>query len=85
MACYNLMAVLVNHRSKTANEVQETLTKHGCIIKMRLGLHEADNACSEEGLIILQLGGEESERENLKKELNSIQGVKAKSLEICSD
>ncbi|HHV19830.1 MAG TPA: hypothetical protein GXZ27_13500 [Thermoanaerobacterales bacterium] len=85
MSCYNLMAVLINHRSKNAQEVQETLTKHGCIIKMRLGLHEADNACSEEGLIILQLGGDDTERDNLEKDLNSIEGVKAKSLEICSD
>jgi metal-responsive CopG/Arc/MetJ family transcriptional regulator len=85
MACYNLMGVLINHRSKNAKEVQETLTKHGCIIKMRLGLHEADNACSEEGLVLLQLGGDERERDDLQEDLNSIEGVKAKSLEICSD
>ena len=85
MSCYNLMAILINHRSKNAKEVQETLTKHGCIIKMRLGLHEADNACSEEGLILLQLDGDEGERKNLQEDLNSIKGVKAKSLEICSD
>ena len=85
MSCYNLMGVVINHRSKNAKEVQETLTKHGCIIKMRLGLHEADNACSEEGLVLLQLGGDETERGNLEEDLNSIKGVKAKSLEICSD
>ncbi|WP_213974096.1 hypothetical protein [Tepidanaerobacter acetatoxydans] len=85
MNCYNLMAVLINHRSKNAGEVQETLTEHGCIIKMRLGLHETDNACSEEGLVLLQLGGTEAERKSLEDKLNSIPGVKAKSLEICSD
>lgn len=85
MACYNFMAVLIDHRSKTAKDVQETLTKHGCIIKMRLGLHEADEVCSEEGLILLQLTGTKDEREELTKDLNSIKGVKAKTLEICSD
>jgi ribose 5-phosphate isomerase len=85
MSCHNLMGVLINHRSENAKEVQETLTKHGCIIKMRLGLHEADNVCSEEGLIILHLGGDETERRNLEEDLNNIEGVTAKSLEICSD
>ena len=85
MACYNIMAVLVNHRSKSAQELQDALTTHGCIIKMRLGLHEADNVCSEEGLILLQLGGDGAERKELEEDLNSIKGVKAKTLEICSD
>ncbi|HHY03801.1 MAG TPA: ribose-5-phosphate isomerase A [Thermoanaerobacterales bacterium] len=84
MACYNIMAVLVNHRSKNASDVQETLTKHGCNIKMRLGLHEAENVCSEEGLIILQLS-DEKEAKVLEKELNEIPGVNAKTIELCSD
>lgn len=85
MACFNFMAILINHRSKNAQKVQDALTKHGCIIKMRLGLHEADDVCSEDGVILLQLGGDPEDRENLEKDLNSIPGVKAKSLELCSD
>ncbi len=82
MACYNIMAVLINHRSRKANEVQEVLTRFGCHIKMRLGLHEAENFCSEEGLVILQLCGEKSELESLKNELNSIKDVKAEYMEL---
>ena len=85
MSCYNIMAVLLNHRSKKATEFQEVLTKHGCSIKMRLGLHEAGDVCSEEGLIILQLCGDESRNKELENELNSIEGVKAKTLSISSD
>ncbi|MDP4094875.1 MAG: hypothetical protein Q8920_16135, partial [Bacillota bacterium] len=56
MASHNIMAVLVNHRSKEAPHVQEILTKYGCAIKMRLGLHETDGVCSDEGLILLHMG-----------------------------
>lgn len=84
MACYYIMTALVNHRSKNASKMQEILTKSGCIIKMRLGLHEAENVCSEEGLIILQLTGDKEAILKLEAELNSIDGVKAKLIELCS-
>ncbi len=80
---YTIMGVLVNQRSKKAPDVQEVLTKAGCIIKVRLGLHEAsDNACSEEGLILLQLTGSREENQQLQNDLNAIPGVKAEKLEI---
>jgi len=84
MSCYNIMAVLINHRSKNAVKVQEMLTKHGCTIKMRLGLHETGDFCSEEGLVILQLCGEKEEIEALEKDLNAIDGVKAKYMDVAS-
>lgn len=84
MACYNIMTILVNHRSKNTNELQKVLTKYGCMVKVRLGLHEAENVCSEEGLIILQLNGSNGEIEEFKKELNSLEGILAKSVEMCS-
>lgn len=85
MACHNIMAVLINHRSKKAPEVQEVLTKHGCIIKMRLGLHETDDVCSEEGLVLLHMGGEDNEIKALEDELNGMEGINAKTLNICSE
>lgn len=84
MACYYIMTALVNHRSKNASKMQEILTKSGCIIEMRLGLHEAENVCSEEGLIILQLTGDKEAILKLEAELNTIDGVKAKLIELCS-
>ncbi|RCX10337.1 hypothetical protein DFR58_1302 [Anaerobacterium chartisolvens] len=82
MSCYNVMAVLVNHRSKKAVEMQEVLTKHGCKIKMRLGLHEAGDVCSEDGLVVLQLCGSDEEIKDLENELNSIEGLKAKTITL---
>lgn len=84
MACYQIMAVLVSHRSQKAPQLQEVLTQSGCIIKTRLGLHEAGDVCSEEGLIILQLAGEPEAVAKLETTLNAMAGITAKSMEICS-
>lgn len=85
MSCYNIMAILINRRSKKALNVQEILTKHGCSIRMRLGLHEAGDVCSEEGLVLLQVCGEDGQIKALEDDLNSLDGVKAKTMNISSE
>ena len=82
MENYHIMAITVNRRSKNAGELQSVFTKYGCLIKVRLGLHEAGNTCSEDGLIILQLSGDKNEMDAFQNELNAIDGVKAKTMEI---
>lgn len=82
MTSYTIMAVLINHRSKKAMDVQQVFTRHGCSIRMRLGLHEAGDVCSEEGLVVLQLVGSEEEVRALENDLNSVEGVKAKTMTI---
>jgi len=79
------MAVIVGQRSHEAHEVQDILTKNGCIIKMRIGMHDAGDVCSEEGLIILQLSGTIEQILDLMAELNGVEGVTAKEMEICSE
>ncbi|TYQ15658.1 UNVERIFIED_CONTAM: hypothetical protein Cloal_2139 [Acetivibrio alkalicellulosi] len=85
MTEYNIMAVLINHRSNKAPNVQEVLTKHGCSIRMRLGLHETGNVCSEEGLVLLQVTGSKEEVCSLENDLNAMEGVKAKTMSISSE
>ena len=48
-----IMGIEIKERKKEAINVQSLLTKHGCIIKTRLGLHDTGNVCSPNGLIIL--------------------------------
>lgn len=80
---YKLMAIKQENRVETAVQVQELLTKHGCTIKVRLGLHEiVGDACSAHGLIILELVGDEEEVDNLMFALNHLNGVVAKKLLI---
>ena len=82
MPVYTIMAVTVNYRSQNATSIQNLFTKYGCLIKVRLGLHEAGDVCSEVGLIILQLTGDKGEIEAFKNELNAVDGIKANTMEI---
>lgn len=80
---FYIMAIKITPRNKIAPKVQEILTKYGCTIKVRLGLHEAtEDACSQKGLILLELLNNQEEIASLKEDLNSLDGVSAKLLEI---
>jgi hypothetical protein len=71
-----IMGIQIGDREAEAIKVQELLTKHGCIIKTRLGLHEAGNLCSSKGLVILEfISGKDEEVETLKKELSAIEDI----------
>jgi len=85
MRCYNIAAVVLNNRIENAVKFQDVLTESGCIIKTRLGLHEAGDACSNEGLIILQLAGSDDEINELIDNINSIEGAKAELIKVCPD
>lgn len=79
----HIMAIRLEPRNKIAPTVQEVLTKHGCIIKVRLGLHDTSmTECASEGLILLQLLDKVEDIIRLKDELNSLEGVSAKTVEI---
>lgn len=73
----NIMVVRIGARRDISPRVQEVLSSFGCSIKLRLGLHETENVCSEEGVLILQLAGERDEMARLETALNALPGVRA--------
>ena len=76
------MAVRISKRIAEAVKVQQVLTKHGCIIRLRVGLHEVGDVCADDGLVLLHLCGMKKEIAALKADLGRIKGVKAKTLEV---
>lgn len=79
----NVMGVSIDLRSAHAPKVQEVLTKYGCLIKTRLGLHETDEkSCSEHGILLLQLRGDDEDIVALKCELSSIEGVRVNLMKV---
>ena len=81
MAKFIILGVYVGNRVKTNEKVQKVLTKHGCSIKMRIGLHEAnEKICSVDGLIVLQIHGGAKASAEIKKDLKKITGVKIKEI-----
>lgn len=81
-----VMAIMVSNRKDSAEKVQKILTGWGCLIKMRLGLHDnvLDN-CSDEGLLILELVGDGAKHKELAEKLNILPGVQAKFMTLSLD
>ncbi len=75
----SILAVKVDGRTSNAVHVQEILTKYGCNIKTRVGFHEASEShCAMDGVIILQLFGEDDVAEAMCGELDKLEGVSPK-------
>ncbi len=76
-----LVLIKVKARTQKAVKVQEVLTKHGCDITLRLGLHEvSEENCANDGLIILQVKPDQQVVNGLTAELNALGGVEVKTV-----
>ncbi len=76
-----ILGVHITDRLTEISTVQSILTKFGCTIKTRLGLHEVnDDYCSSTGLIILELTGNTEEFYKLENELLKIDGLEVKKM-----
>ena len=76
-----ILGIYVSAREKAALQVQDILTKYGCSIKTRLGLHDTDDPyCGNCGLIILELTGDVNECLRLENELWAVEGVKIQKM-----
>ena len=81
--CCYIIGVRVNHRVANAVGLQEVLTRYGCNIKLREGLHEtSEKFCADDGVIMLQVCGEKADLEGMVSALNAMEGIRAKMLEL---
>ena len=78
-----VLIILVGSRKDSAVNVQKVLTGWGCMIKTRLGIHDGvlDN-CSDQGLLILELVGDQSQKDELVRKISLIKGVSSKLVEL---
>lgn len=78
-----VILVMVSSRKESASKVQQVLTGWGCMIKTRLGIHEGVlDDCTESGLIILEVVGEEEKKAEMERKLGVIPGVVAKRVDL---
>lgn len=83
MNSYYVIGVRMDNRVGNSLSFQQALTRNGCKIKARIGLHEAsEDVCARDGLIILQPCGEKEEVEKLVRELNRLDGITAKLIDL---
>lgn len=79
-----IMGIRLSHRRDTASTLQDILTRYGCIINTRLGVHEAsDTTCSEQGYIVLEFrNGSDAEVAAMQKELSALEGLVVRTMEL---
>jgi hypothetical protein len=79
-----LIAVRVDDREENAVKVQRVLTKNGCSINVRLGLHDQGDGgvCLPGGTLILQLSCGTEGAKSVVDELKKIKGVKAQFIDL---
>lgn len=76
-----ILGIYITDRVLEVSDVQSVLTKFGCSIKTRLGLHEVnDENCARSGIIILELTGSRDEFVKLENELLKIDGLAVKKM-----
>jgi hypothetical protein len=76
-----VLGVLLANRTSTSQKFQEIISKHGCQIKTRIGLHTvADNKCSIDGVILLEVIGNDEEVECLKADIETIPGAEVQKM-----
>jgi len=78
-----VLGIYINDRVNNAAGIQHILTKYGCSIRTRLGLHEViDEYCSRGGLILLELTGDRAEWLKLENELLAIDQLDVQKMEF---
>jgi hypothetical protein len=76
-----IVGIHVTDRVKHAAAVQKVLTDYGLHIKTRLGLHEiGDPSSSRNGLILLEMVGDEKKCYSIVGKLNAVPGIESKKI-----
>jgi hypothetical protein len=78
---HTIFGVHITSRVDNVPAVQAVLTKYGCNIRTRLGLHDADStSCSPGGLVIIDAFG--AETEDFYRELTELKGVAVQRMDF---
>ncbi len=76
-----ILGIYITDRVEKVSDVQSILTKFGCTIKTRLGLHEVkDDLCARSGLMILELTGSRDEFIKLENALLRVEGLAVRKM-----
>lgn len=77
-----IIGIKLTNRTEISTEFQSVISKYGCMIKTRIGLHNTCSAiCANYGIILLEIL-DESEIVQMKKDLSNIDGVIMASMSL---
>jgi len=77
-----ILGVKTDSRTDTALRIQKVLTKFGCFIRTRLGLHSSKTIdCTEYGLLLIEITNKEKSVD-IEQMLLDIDGVEIQRMEF---
>jgi hypothetical protein len=75
-ASHYIIGIHITDRLQNVPAFQKLLSEYGCYIKTRLGLHDvSDSYCSPNGLVLIELVGEDTKRDEFIASLKKINGI----------
>jgi hypothetical protein len=80
-----IFGIHITNRFTHVPEAQSLFTEYGCNIKTRLGLHEVENKCSPNGLVLLEMYGDEARCHELAAKLAAIEGLEVQKMVFTHD
>lgn len=81
MSEIRVLGIHISDRVKDAARIQPILSRYGCSIKTRLGLHGTDDMYAENtGIILLELVGDPEESLRLENELLKIDELEVQKM-----
>lgn len=76
-----ILGIHLTNRMTKATELQKVFSEFGCNIKTRLGLHQVDhNACSPNGLVLLEYFGDDETLARMEAALKGIEGLQVQKM-----
>jgi hypothetical protein len=76
-----ILGIMINNPAKGADKIQSILSKYGCSIRTRLGMHDMDDEyAGDTGLMLLELVGDIQECLRLENELLALEGVEVQKM-----
>jgi len=76
-----IVGIHVQDRHGNVPNIQGVLTRYGCSIKTRLGLHEVrDDFCSTAGIILLETAGPREEIDAMVAKLDAVEGIDVQTM-----
>jgi hypothetical protein len=76
-----IVGIHITDRLQNVPAFQTLLSEYGCHIKTRIGLHDvSDNFCSPNGLVIVELVGADSKRNDFIAALKKINGIDVQTM-----
>ena len=77
-----IIGIKLTNRIELSNDFQNIISKYGCAIKTRIGLHSTcSSVCANWGIILLEII-EEDVITDLKKELSQLDGTRVQSMTL---